>query len=484
MQEKLLDAPTPHQGASHLPPAVPPAPKKGGAGKVILWLVILAVAAGAGYYYYHGSQGQQDQATQARGGGRRGGAGGGPVPVVVATALQQDLPVYVDGLGSVTGLATVTMHSNVNGILTEVDFKEGQDVKEGDLLAVIDPRPYQVALAQAQANLLRDTAQLKDAKLDQQRYIQLAKEGVIPQQQSDTQNALADQLEGAVAGDQAAIDSAKLNIVYCHITSPVDGRVGLRLVDPGNIVHTTDTQGMLLITQMEPITVIFVLPEDTLPDVQKAMKRGALTVKAMTRDNGTELATGTLLTIDNTIDPTTGTYKLRAIFDNKDRNLWPNQFVNARLLLDTEKNAVVVPTAAIQNGGNGTFIYTVGADKTAKVSPVKVGVTEGNSASIAEGIAPGSVVVIDGQDRLRAGMPVDARFDTGSQPPAAGGAPGGRVHSADNQGGAASGDGEHHGGEGRRGNGGVNGKGSSAGDPPTRQGKNTNNDGQYPKRRS
>jgi multidrug efflux system membrane fusion protein len=331
---------------------------------------------------------------------------------------------------------------------------------------VIDPRPYQVALAQAQANLIRDSAQLKDAKLDQERYSQLSKQGVISQQQSDTQNALSEQLEGSVEGDQANIESAKLNLVYCHITSPVNGRVGLRLVDPGNIVHTTDTNGLLLITQMEPITVIFVLPEDNLNQVAQAMKHGTLAVKAMSRDNGTELGTGTLLTIDNTIDQTTGTYKLRAVFDNKDRALWPNQFVNARLLLRTEKNAIVIPTSAIQNGGNGTFVYTVKADKTVQVNPVTVGVTEGNVASITEGVPLGAVVVIDGQDRLRAGMQVDTRFDRGPQGAEAGSAQG-RGRSGDQQGDAAAGGG-------RRRNGGGQSLDSSA-DPsqsPTKGGGN------------
>ncbi len=450
MQDRIQETPTRNEGGPRQSSLQPDPVKRGGLVGKIVWLVILLAAAGGGWYYYHS---QSQQAGQARGdaggagaaggagGGRRGGGGGGgPVPVVVSTAVKQDLPVYFDGLGSVTALATVLVKSNVNGELTEVDFKEGQEVKKGDLLAVIDPRPYQVALAQATANLTRDTAQLKDAKLDQKRYMQLSSQGVISQQQSDTQNALSEQLEGSVQGDQANIESAKLNLVYCHITSPVNGRVGLRLVDPGNIVHTTDTNGLLLITQMEPITVIFVLPEDNLNQVAQAMKRGTLTVKAMSRDNGTELGTGTLLTIDNTIDQTTGTYKLRAVFDNKDRALWPNQFVNARLLINTEKNAIVIPTSAIQNGGNGTFVYTVKADKTVQVNPVNIGVTEGNLASIAKGVSLGDVVVIDGQDRLRAGMQVDARFDRGTQ----GGEPGstqGRVRSADKQGDAAPGEG-------------------------------------------
>lgn len=459
MQDKQETTPLRHDGASHQVPLSAPPPKKGGVMGKIVWLVILLAAVGGGYYYYHHQQ--PADGAQARGGGgggaRRGGGGGGAaVPVVVSTALKQDLPVYLDGLGSVVAEATVSVQSRVVGELTEVDFKEGQDVKKGDLLAVIDPRPYQVALAQAEAMLSRDQAQLKDAQLDKQRYMQLAKEGVIPQQQSDTQNALADQLNGAVQADMANIDSAKLNITYSHISSPIDGRIGLRLVDPGNIIQTTATASpLLLITQMEPITVIFTLPEDSLNSVTDAMKRGTMSVKAMSRDNGTELDNGSLLTIDNTIDQTTGTYKLRAIFNNKDRRLWPNQFVNARLLLNTQHDATVIPTAAIQNGGNGTFVYTVASDKTAQVSPITVGVTEGNSVSVAKGVSPGDVVVIDGQERLRSGMAVDARTDN-RLPGGPGG--GGSQASADNQ--PGRGPGADGGGQRRRGGDGQGGNGN------------------------
>ena len=240
------------------------------------------------------------------------------------------------------------------------------------------------------------------------------KDGVIPQQQYDTQRALASQLEGAVAADQAQIDNAKLNIDYCHITSPIDGRVGLRLVDAGNIVHASDANGLLVITQMEPIAVIFTLPEDTLPVVNGRMRSGAtLPVKALSRDNGMDIASGTLLTIDNQIDQTTGTYRLKAVFDNKDRALWPNQFVNARLLTDVKKNATIIPVAAVQRGDQGTFVYRVNpSDNTAEVVPVTVGVTEGTIASIESGLSPNDLVVTDGQDRLRPGARVDPRTDT------------------------------------------------------------------------
>jgi multidrug efflux system membrane fusion protein len=240
------------------------------------------------------------------------------------------------------------------------------------------------------------------------------KDGVIPQQQYDTQRALASQLEGAVAADQAQIDNAKLNIDYCHITAPIDGRVGLRLVDAGNIIHASDANGLLVITQMEPIAVIFTLPEDTLPVVNGRMRSGtSLPVKALSRDNGMDIASGTLLTIDNQIDQTTGTYRLKAVFDNKDRALWPNQFVNARLLTDVKKNATIIPVAAVQRGDQGTFVYRVNpSDNTAEVVPVTVGVTEGTIASVDSGISANDLVVTDGQDRLRPGARVDPRTDT------------------------------------------------------------------------
>jgi membrane fusion protein, multidrug efflux system len=387
--------------------------KRSSAGWV--WLILLAVVAGGGYYVWRSTQGQAAAgagAGAARGGGRRGAAGaGGTVPVVVATVARQNLPLYLDGLGSVQAFYTVTLKSRVDGQMMEVDFKEGQEVKKGDLLAVIDPRPYQVALSQAEANLAKDQSQLADAKLNADRYDQLVKQGVIPQQQYDTQKALAGQLQGSVQADQAQIDSAKLNLTYSRITSPIDGRIGLRLVDPGNIVHASDANGLLVITQMEPIAVVFTIPEDNLPSVIAHMRQGELPVKAMTRDLSSQLAGGMLQTIDNQIDQTTGTVRLKAVFDNKDRSLWPNQFVNARLLLDTQKDAIVIPAAAIQNGSQGTFVYVVKQDKTVEVRPITVGVTEANIASIAKGLNAGEQVVTDGQDRLQAGVTVDAHTD-------------------------------------------------------------------------
>jgi len=330
------------------------------------------------------------------------------VPVGVATAQRRDVPVYLKGLGSVTASNTVSVKSRVDGQLSQVNFKEGQNVSKGDLLAVIDPRPYQVALDQAQANLYRDQAQLKDARLNYERFKSLLDEsGAMSRQQVDTQKASADQLEGAVRADEAQIDNAKLNLVYSHITSPINGRIGLRLVDVGNMVHAADTNPLLVITQLQPIAVIFTLPSENLPTVSKHLHQGPLPVEAYDSDDQNKLATGTLLTIDNQIDQTTGTGRLKAMFTNQDNILWPNQFVNVRLLLETHKDTTVVPSAAIQNGPQGSYVFVVKADKTVEVRPVTVSFTQNNAASIASGLNPGDVVVMDGQDKLQAGSKVD-----------------------------------------------------------------------------
>ena len=404
MHDKITEAPRPDDPKQK--------PKKSSAAGTIALLLVAAVLVG-GFFLWRGTR----KPPTANAAGRRGNADGNAaqgVPVIVSAAQRRDLPIYLDGLGSVEAFYTVTLKSRVDGEMMEVRFKEGQEVHKGDLLAIIDPRPYQVALAQAEANLAKDTAQLTDAKLNVDRYSQLLKDGVIPRQQYDTQIALANQLQGAVGSDQAQIDSAKLNITYSQITSPIDGRIGLRLVDPGNIVHASDAGGLLVITQMEPIAVVFTLPEDTLPSVNSRMRSGAtLTVKAFSRDNGTQVAQGTLLTIDNQIDQTTGTVKLKAVFDNKDRALWPNQFVNARLLIDTKRNATIIPAAAIDHGDQGAFVYRINPkQEIAEVVPVDVGLTQDNLALINSGIAPNDLVVTDGQDRLRAGVRVDARPDT------------------------------------------------------------------------
>jgi len=364
-----------------------------------------------------GLAGCNSQNPQAAG---KKGPGGGrgmtmTIPVAVAKAETRDLPVYLSGLGSVDAFNTVAVKSRIDGQLVDIRFREGQEVNKGDLLAVIDPRPYEVALSQAEATLYKDQSALKDAKLNLQRFQDLYKAGVISQQQYDTQTSTVGQLEGAVRADQAQVDNVKLNLVYTHITAPVSGRVGLRQVDVGNMVHGADPNGLVVITQLQPIAVIFSLPEDNLPTVSKQMKKGQLQVLAYSRDDQTQLAAGKLLTIDNQIDPQTGTGKLKAIFDNRERALWPNQFVNARLLLEVRKNNTVVPAAAIQRGPQGTYVYTVKADGKAEMRPVTVAFSEGNFTAIAQGVAPGDAVVIDGQDKLQPGTPVDIRGGSGER---------------------------------------------------------------------
>jgi multidrug efflux system membrane fusion protein len=314
----------------------------------------------------------------------------------------------MSGLGTVQASNTVSLKSRVDGQIVQIAFKEGQFVKRGDLLLVIDPRPYQVALEQAEAALARDQAQLKNAQLDYGRFQSLFKEGVISQQQFDAQRALVGQLEGTVKADQASIDNAKLQVTYTRVTAPVNGRVGLRQVDIGNMVHATDANPLLVLTQLQPIAVVFTLPEDALPAVSKHMKNVTLEVDAYSRDDTTKLAAGKLLTIDNQIDQTTGTGKLKAMFDNVDNALFPNQFVNARLLLETRKGVTVVPAAAIQRGPQGsTFTYVVKPDNTVEVRQVKVTLTQGNLSVISSGVAPGEQVVTDGQDKLQGGSHVE-----------------------------------------------------------------------------
>lgn len=308
---------------------------------------------------------------------------------------------------------TVSLKSRVDGQIVQIAFKEGQSVKQGELLLVIDPRPYQVALEQAEAALARDQAQLKNAQLDYQRYQGLFKEGVISQQQYDAQRALVGQLEGTIKADQAAIDNAKLQLVYTRVTAPVNGRIGLRLVDIGNMVHANDTNPLLVITQLQPIAVVFTLPEDALPNVTKHMRSGTLEVDAYSRDDTTKIAAGKLLTIDNQIDQTTGTGKLKAMFDNADNALFPNQFVNARLLLETRKGVTVIPAAAVQRGPQGNnYVYVVKPDKTVEVRNLKVTLTQGNLSVVASGVAPGEQVVTDGQDKLQGGSRVEPHTPT------------------------------------------------------------------------
>jgi multidrug efflux system membrane fusion protein len=341
--------------------------------------------------------------------GQKNAKASGPppsVPVGVATVKQRDFPVYLTGLGSVTAFNTVSLKTRIDGQITQVNFVEGQDVKEGELLIQIDPRPYQVALEQAQANLQRDEAQLTNAKVQYERMKALYDGGVIAKQDLDTQEASFGQYEGTIAADKAAIDSAKLNLVYTRITSPINGRIGLRQVDIGNYVTAASGASMAVITQMHPIAIIFTLPEDQLQAVRERMQKGTLPVDVYSRDDQTKLSTGKLLTIDNQIDPTTGTVRFKAVFENPDNSLWPNQFVNVHLLLETRKDAITAPVSAIQRGPQGTFVYLVDNNNTVQVRPVQLALTQGNIVVIASGLQAGERVVTDGQEKLQEGSRV------------------------------------------------------------------------------
>lgn len=366
---------------------------------VVLAIVICAALAGC----------SRKAAAGKDGGNSKGGRAGGPmqaIPVGVATVQQRDFPVYLTGLGSVQAFNTVSLKSRVDGQIMQVNFQEGQEVRKGELLIVIDERPFQVALATAQANLQRDQAQLKNAQVQYERNKALFESGVIAKQDLDTMQASFGQYEGTIAADKAAIENAKLNLTYCRITSPIDGRVGLRQVDPGNYVQASSTTPMVVITQLHPIAVLFTLPEDQLQSVLKQMRQGPMHVDVYGRDDQTKLSAGKLLTIDNQIDPSTGTAKLKAVFENPDNTLWPNQFVNVHLLLEMRKDAITAPAAAVQRGPQGSFAYVVDANNTVKMQPIQIALTQGSTVVLASGLQPGERVVTDGQEKLQAGSRV------------------------------------------------------------------------------
>ncbi len=382
----------------------------------VLWLTMIVLVMAGVAWWVHTRPAPQSP------GGRLGG--GAAMPVVAATAQKGDINVLLNGLGTVTPLATVTVRTQISGYLMRVDFQEGQMVKQGDLLAEIDSRPYEQQLANAQGVLARDQALLANARVDLQRYRVLVAQDSIPKQQLDTQDSLVHQLEGTVVSDQAQVDTAKLNIAYCHIQAPVSGRVGLRQVDAGNYVQTNDANGIVVLTQLQPITVVFTLPEDSVPAVMKQLNAGAtLLAVAYDRSRTTKLATGTLATVDNQIDTTTGTLKLKAQFDNADNALFPNQFVNIELRVETLHDETVIPTAAVQRGAPGTFVYLVKPDDTVVVQAIKPGPGEGEKVSVRSGLSVGDRVVVDGADKLRDGAKISLRQASDGTAGAPAGAP-------------------------------------------------------------
>jgi multidrug efflux system membrane fusion protein len=381
---------------------LPPQSPRGGV-RWWVWVLVVALVAGGIYLYERWATQQSVKVTAA--------PAPRAVPVVAATARKGDVGVYISALGSVTPVYTVSVTSRVQGQIVNVYYREGQPVRKGDPLLDIDPRPYHAQITQIEGQLAHDQALLNEARIDRDRYQAAFSRNAIAKQQLDDQEQVVQQDQGTVKNDEGQLENAKLNLTYCHITSPIDGRVGLRLVDPGNIVQANGTTPLVVVTQLEPITVIFSVAEDYLPQIQPKLRQGhRMAVDAFDRTQQKKIATGSLLTLDNQIDATTGTVKLKAIFPNKDDSLFPNQFVNVSLLVDTQHDATLVPTPAIQRNAQGAFVYVVKPDQTAAIRPVTVGTADGSVTAV-DGVQPGEVVAVNGFDKLQDGIKVTVRND-------------------------------------------------------------------------
>ncbi|MDE3103834.1 MAG: efflux RND transporter periplasmic adaptor subunit [Acidobacteriota bacterium] len=428
----------------------PEVPQQGSSGRKWVVIAVLLLAVVAAVWKIRANRAEQEAQSN-----RMMAMGDRPVPVLVQPVVSKTMPIYLTALGTVTAYNTVTIKSRVDGQLLQVFVREGQAVRKGQLLMQIDPAPYQAALAQAQGNLVKDQANAANAEAEAARYTALYQAGVVSKESQQSQISSAGQASGSIDADKAAIQAARVNVAYTRITSPIDGVVGLRQVDPGNIVHASDTTGLLVVTQVQPITVIFTLPEDQVPQVQQLVRAGKkLTVEAYDRSQSTHLATGTLLTLDNVIDTTTGTVKGKAVFDNRDGALFPNQFVNVRLILEDRPNTLVIPAVALQSGVNGSFVYVMKAGQQAAAQPsaeaaaapggasgsasgghgfngptgtvearsVKVDLTEGAQILLESGLRPGEMIVVDGQEKLKDGAKVIPHQATAPAAPASGAA--------------------------------------------------------------
>jgi multidrug efflux system membrane fusion protein len=414
-QQLLAPPDAPKQQPPKKDAGVPPPPRR---RRWFLWLILVVLALAAFFWYRSDTSAPASQKKSGKKGAK--GTGSGAIPVVAVQAKTGNIGVYVTGLGAITPIYTVTIKSRVDGQLMAVHFKEGDLVKQGDPLIEIDPRPYEAALIQAQGALTRDTALLANSRVDLTRYQTLLSQDAIPEQQLTTQRALVAQYEGTVTNDQGVVDAARVNVAYCHITSPITGIVGLRLVDPGNIVHAADTTGMIVITQIQPISVIFTISEDQLQPVLQKIRAGQkLPVEAWDREGKNKIASGTVSTLDNLIDQTTGTLKIRAIFGNENRTLFPNQFVNAKLLQQEKTGVTLLPSAAIQRNTNETYVFLIKPDNTVTIRKIQVGTTEGDQSEITSGLVPGDKVVMTGVDKLEEGSKISPTMQAGAASPAA-----------------------------------------------------------------